>query len=126
MARTLDEFLADLPQDQREEIERQGAALVAEERSLRELRKLRRLSQVQLAKRLNLKQGAVSKIETRADMLLSTLRAFVEAAGGTLDLIARFPDAPPVKITRLRDLSPRFRADQPEAPSARTRDRKIA
>jgi transcriptional regulator with XRE-family HTH domain len=111
MARILDEFLAGLPKAQQEEIQRQGAALIAEERSLRELRKMRRLSQAELAKRLNLNQGAISKIESRADLLLSTLRSFVEAAGGTLELVARFPDAPPVKIARLKDLSSRSRAE---------------
>jgi len=60
--------------------------------SLGELRQARRLSQEVLAERLGTRQASISKLEGRSDMHLSTLRSYVEALGGTLELIARFPD----------------------------------
>jgi transcriptional regulator with XRE-family HTH domain len=63
-----------------------------EQLPLLELRKARSLSQEQLAKELRTTQSEVSKIEHRTDMYLSTLRKYVEAVGGELDIIARFKD----------------------------------
>lgn len=104
MAIALDDFLATLPEGERAEIEREGNALVAEHLSLRELRRARKLSQKAVAEKLKTNQAGVSKIEKWADLMLSTLRGYVEAAGGSLELFARFPDAPPVRINRMRDL----------------------
>lgn len=61
-------------------------------RLLRDLRKSRRVSQVELANRLNLKQAAISRMERRADMHLSTLEERVKALGGVLEIRARFPN----------------------------------
>lgn len=92
---------AGLSADERAEVERDGQAMAAEYRSLQQLRKARRLSQKDLAEKLQTNQAGVSKIEKRTDLMLSTLRGYVEAAGGTLELVARFPDAPPVRIDHL-------------------------
>ncbi|MGH7577166.1 MAG: XRE family transcriptional regulator [Longimicrobiales bacterium] len=62
------------------------------EMPLHELRRARQLTQQQLADVLGIEQGNVSKLERRTDMYVSTLRNFVEALGGTLDIVARFPD----------------------------------
>ena len=59
---------------------------------LDKLRKARSLTQTAVAKRLQVDQGSVSKLEGRTDMYLSTLREYVEALGGTLELRADFPD----------------------------------
>lgn len=59
---------------------------------LPELREARRLSQAELASRLSINQGACSRMERRSDMLIGTLRNVVEAMGGELFLMARFPD----------------------------------
>jgi transcriptional regulator with XRE-family HTH domain len=59
--------------------------------ALAELREAQDLTQVQLAKKLGIDQGAVSKIERRTDMYLSTLQKIIEAMGGQLELTARFP-----------------------------------
>lgn len=59
---------------------------------LQELRQARNLSQEQLAQTLSIKQVAVSKIEHRTDMYISTLRNFIKAMGGDLEIIAKFPD----------------------------------
>ncbi len=59
---------------------------------LHELRAARRLTQQQLAKTLDMTQAAVSQLEKRTDIYLSTLENFVEAMGGTLEMYAVFPD----------------------------------
>ena len=70
---------------------------------LSELRQARRLSQQQLAETLNVKQSAVSKLERRTDMYISSLRSFVEAMGGDLEITARFPDGA-VRIEQFEQL----------------------
>ncbi len=59
---------------------------------LYELRQARHLSQEQLGNALEKKQGSISRIEKQTDMYISTLRSYIEAMGGQLDIIARFPD----------------------------------
>ncbi|MFT3741862.1 MAG: XRE family transcriptional regulator [Gammaproteobacteria bacterium] len=59
---------------------------------LQELRQARHMSQARLAEILETKQANVSRIERRADMYISTLRSYIEAMGGELDIIAKFPD----------------------------------
>src|ERR1051325_2865137 len=94
----LEEFIAGLPKAERDAIDRRTRELLAEELSLQNLRKFDGKTQVAVAKRMKVGQDAVSKLETREDMYLSTLRGFIEAMGGQLELVARFPALPPVKI----------------------------
>lgn len=72
--------------------------------SLAELRRARRLTQEQLASDLHVNQASVAKLERRTDMYLSTLRRFVEAMGGELELVARFPDQPGVQLRGIGEL----------------------
>lgn len=65
-----------------------------------DIRSSRGMSQEMLAKALHIKQPNVAKLEKRADMRISTLRSAIEAMGGALDIVARFPDGA-VKITNL-------------------------
>jgi len=104
MAINAEDYIARLPKSRREAIRKRAEELVAEELTLRELRDARQRSQVEIAKKLGIKQAAVSKLERRADMYLSTLRRLVEAMGGSLEIIARFPDRPPVKISQFETL----------------------
>jgi len=85
--------------------------LINEERTLRDLRKARDLTQAQLAKTLGIGQDHVSRLEQRSDMLLSTLVSYVQAMGGNLRLLAEFPDRPPVLLTSLGDVF-----ERPEKP----------
>ena len=62
------------------------------EMPLHELRRARGLSQESLAAVLNVSQAAISKLERRTDMYLSTLRSHIQAMGGDLEVIAKFPD----------------------------------
>ena len=99
------DYLAQLPNDEQEEIAALTAELIKEEVSLRKLRDARQRSQEQIAQRLGVQQSAVSKLERRTDMYISTLRSLVEAMGGELDIIVRFPDQPPVRITQFNALA---------------------
>lgn len=59
---------------------------------LHELRKARELTQAALAEAMDDQQSAVSRLEKQTDMYISTLRRYVEAMGGDLEIVARFPD----------------------------------
>ena len=72
---------------------------------LDELREARELTQTQLAHVLQVSQGAVSKVERRTDMYISTLRSYVRAIGGDLQIRAIFPEGE-VLIDQFEDLSP--------------------
>ncbi len=99
MAIRMDDYLARLAPDAREEIAPRTRELVAEERSLRDLRSARERSQKQIAEKLGVNQAAVSKLERRADTYVSSLREYIRAMGGELEIVATFPDRPPVRIT---------------------------
>lgn len=89
-----------------------AAELIAEEMTLRELRKTRKLTQVRMAKALGVIQDSGSRLEKRSDLLLSTLRKTVEAMGGSLSLVAEFPNRPPVLLSGIsqNDASLKLRA----------------
>lgn len=82
---------ARLPEDVRARAEAEARHILAEMR-LSELRAARELTQKEIARRLHKSQSAVSQIEGRADMYLSTLREYVRAMGGELEIRATFPD----------------------------------
>ena len=73
------------------------------EMPLNELRQARGLSQKMLAEVLHVQQPSIAKMEKRTDMYLSTLRSHIEAMGGQLEIVARFPDGV-VKISNFSDL----------------------
>ncbi len=101
--KTLKQKLSELPVERRKKIEKRAAALIAEEMTMRELRKARAITQAELAKTLGVKQEQVSRIERRTDMHISTLRRAIEAMGGELTLTAKFPDGAPVELAGLSD-----------------------
>lgn len=102
--KTLGEKLKALSPRRRAKIETRAAALIAEEMSLRELRHAHQLTQKKMAAVLGVGQEGVSRLEQRSDLLLSTLRGYVEALGGHLELVATFPDRPPVVLSGLGDM----------------------
>ena len=106
---SLDEKLNKLGAAHRKKIELRAAAIIAEEMSLRELRKARKITQTRVAKTLGITQDGVSRLEKRSDLLLSTLRKTVEALGGQLLLTAEFPDGPPVLLTGIAAEEPKLR-----------------
>ena len=101
---TLREEIASLPEDRRKEVEKLADALIAEEMTLRDLRKARNQTQARVAEKLGINQENVSRIEQRSDLLISTLSGYVEAMGGKLNLVAEFPDRPPVTLSGIAAL----------------------
>jgi transcriptional regulator with XRE-family HTH domain len=105
MGRTVREKPAQLPQPRREKIERRAAELINEELSLRELRRALGRTQVRIANSLNVGQDTVARYEQRSDMLLSTLRRYIAAAGGELSLIAEFPGRAAVRLKGIGEIA---------------------
>ena len=79
------------------------AKAMMSEMPLQELRRARQLSQEAMAELLGQRQSGISKIEQRTDMYMSTLRRYIEAMGGHLDVVARFPEGE-VRITQFENL----------------------
>jgi DNA-binding XRE family transcriptional regulator len=102
MAINVDDFVKSLPAAERRAIEKRAAELLAEEMTLQELRRARAMTQVKMAKKLGVAQKQISEIEKRTDMHISTLRRSIEALGGTLALVAEFPDRKPVKLSGIK------------------------
>lgn len=103
---TLKDMMANLPAERRARINARARALVAEEKTLRDLRKAAGLTQEKMAALLNIGQDNISRIEQRSDLLISTLRGYVAAMGGNLELVVKFPDRDPVILSTLTDLAP--------------------
>ena len=122
MGRNLNQIIAGLPPERQERIEARYRELKQEIESLRELRQIAGKAQVDIAAALNIKQPSVSKIEKQADMYLSTLRGYVEAIGGELELVITLPGRPALRLNRLGDAmhEPRF------APANKPKSRKRA
>jgi len=104
MSKSLDEVLEALPPQRRQRIAERGQELVRHQLTLRALRKELGLTQEAMAILLETRQTNVSKLEKRADMLISTLRGYVEAMGGSLELVARLPGKGVVTLEGIGDL----------------------
>jgi predicted XRE-type DNA-binding protein len=102
MARPFRELMEKMSPESRAAVDAKVKALLAE-LPLTELRHARQLSQEQLAGVLHVKQASISKMERRTDMYISTLRNFIRAMGGELEIVARFPDGS-VKINQFEEL----------------------
>jgi DNA-binding XRE family transcriptional regulator len=89
MAKPFTELWQGMPAARRARARERTDAMAAEI-ALAELRQSRGMTQEALARELNVRQAAVSKLEGRDDLLLSTLAAYVRALGGTLEVVARF------------------------------------
>jgi DNA-binding XRE family transcriptional regulator len=99
---SLDRHLAEVARSPHFEETRQE--IVERQATLRDLRRAFHLSQVTLAETLNMSQSELSRLERRADLLLSTLTRFVAATGGHLRLVADYPNRPSVEL-RLASLA---------------------
>jgi DNA-binding XRE family transcriptional regulator len=104
MVTTLHDKMKSVGSKRRKKIEARVTELVADELALRELRKAHHRTQASMAKQLGITQDGVSRLEKRSDLLLSTLRGYVEAMGGNLRLVAEFPGQSPVILTGFSDI----------------------
>jgi transcriptional regulator with XRE-family HTH domain len=91
-----------LPVASRQRIEKQ-VQLALKDMPLAELRQARQFTQQQIAKTLKIKQASVSKMENQTDMYLSTIRKYIEAMGGELEIIAKFPEGS-IKVENFKNL----------------------
>jgi DNA-binding XRE family transcriptional regulator len=94
----VNEIIRKLSPAERKKVEDRAAELIAEEMSLRGLRKTRKLTQASVAKTLGTTQDSVSRLERRSDLLVSTLRKTVKAMGGKVRIIAEFPNCAPIEF----------------------------
>ena len=101
MSTNVQKKIKSLSATRRKKIEARAAELISEEMSLRDLREALTLTQQRIADTLGIGQDSVSRLEKRSDLLLSTLRSYIEAMGGRLSLIAEFPDREPISLSGL-------------------------
>lgn len=101
---THDELMARLPTERQARIKARTAELHREVEGLKALRKLAERSQEQIAQSLGIKQPSVVKIEKQTDLYLSTLRRFVEAAGGKLELRVELPGTGAFTLTGVGEI----------------------
>jgi transcriptional regulator with XRE-family HTH domain len=121
MARSLQDKLATLDPARRARIEAEADRLHTEYLTLQQLRKAKELTQVQLAETLGIQQATVAKYERQSDLLLSTLRSYIGAMGGSLKLMVEFPGKAPVTLEGLGEADEprrRRRSAQTEHPVA--------
>ncbi len=99
MSRRFSRIVSALPARRRND---KGLQEIRQEvKGLRELRMIAGKAQADVATALRIKQPSVSKVENQNDMYVSTLRAYVEAIGGKLELIVRLPERPIARFYRL-------------------------
>lgn len=102
MRTTVNQMIERLPRVRRAKVEARAADLIAEEMTLRDMRKAMAMTQSRMATLLGVGQDSVSRLEARSDLLLSTVKGYVEAMGGRIRLIAEFPHRPSVDLQTLR------------------------
>jgi transcriptional regulator with XRE-family HTH domain len=95
---SLSDMMADLPAARRNAVERRTKDLVAEHRSLGQIRKALKLTQADVAKALDRSQAHVAQVERKGDAMVSTIARVVKAMGGELDLVVRLPHHEPVVL----------------------------
>jgi DNA-binding XRE family transcriptional regulator len=105
--KTLDELRKGLSPERRRKIDARTAEIIAEHLTLQELRKARNKTQAQVAETLGITQDQVSRLEQRTDLLISTLRKYIEGMGGRLSLVAEFPNKAPVRLEGIAEIGPK-------------------
>ena len=117
-----EDVLASLPADEQEAIRVRSQELIQQELTLRDLRKAMGQTQAAMAAKLGIKQENISRVEQRADMMLSTLNSYLVAMGGRLRLVVEFEERSPVALQGFG-----LKADGDDEPEAKPRRRqKIA
>lgn len=104
-ASTLKDMIDRLPAERRAKVMSRADELIKEEMTLREMRAVVQMTQVDLAKEMNVGQHVVSRFEKQTDMLLSTMEKYVSALGGELTLTVTFPNRKPLKLKKLAEVA---------------------
>lgn len=112
MATTLRDKMKGLSPERRARIDAETDRLYYEYKTLQELRKARELTQIEIAKALNIRQASVAQMEERSDLMTSTLRGYIESMGGKLLLVVELPDRAPAYIDSIGEqggaMSPKY------------------
>ena len=103
MGISLQEKLATLSSERQARIRAETDRLQAEYMTMQDVRKAREMTQVRMAEIMGKSQVTIAQMEKRTDVLLSTLRSYIEAMGGHLELVVRFPDREPIILQGLCD-----------------------
>ena len=114
--KSLNQKMKELSPAQRKRVEARTRELIAEEMSLRDLRKALKKTQQTVAANLRMGQDGISRLEQRSDLMISTLRRYIQAMGGSLSIIAQFPDRGPIRISGLASVD-----EEESRPKARAR-----
>ena len=104
MTKSLNDKLLSLSKRRQAVIKTRTDQLIAEQMTVRDLRTALKKTQTDLGQALEMTQDGVSRLERRSDMLLSTLKKYISALGGTLTITADFPGRPTVTINNVLDL----------------------
>lgn len=107
MTTTLKNRIKKLSVARRTKIKKRSKELIAQEMTLRDLRKALELTQADVSSKLHMNQEAISRLERRSDILLSTLVSYIKAMGGELSLTAKFPNRPSIKLGGFEDIERR-------------------
>lgn len=107
MTHTLKSKIEKLSSKRKANIRNRAAELIAQETTLRDLRKALDLTQAKVSSKLHVNQETISRLEHRSDLMLSTLVSYIKAMGGELSLTAKFPNRPPVNLTGFADIEHR-------------------
>ncbi len=94
-----DVILHDMTPDERAAVEVKGQRIASEARTIAEARRALALTQSQVASAMEITQGALSQMEKRDDMMVSTIQSYIEAMGGKLELVATFPGMSPFPLS---------------------------
>ena len=112
MAIALKDKIAALSPERQQQIELMTVELIAEEKTLRDLRLALSLTQERMAETLGVGQDSISRLEKRSDLLISTLGSYIKAMGGELRLVAEFPDRQPIVLKGLVSMRNEMPADK--------------
>lgn len=124
MGTSLQDKMASLAPERQKRIKAETRRLHAEYMTMQDVRKAREMTQVRMAEILGKSQVTIAQMEKRTDVLLSTLRSYIEAMGGQLELVVRFPDRDPIVLQGLCEeqepVTPRSRPRAEEGAAARS------
>ena len=124
MGVSLDKMVARLRPEEREAVHARTSGLIAQEMSLRDLRKALGKTQAAMADKLGIRQENVSRIEQRSDMLLSTLDGYLRGMGGRLRLVAEFDSRPSVELSGFAAMAEAAPLPRPKASATEKSKRK--
>ncbi|MEO1019141.1 MAG: helix-turn-helix transcriptional regulator [Pseudomonadota bacterium] len=99
MGSKLQQKIEQLSPEHKAAVEARADELILEELSLRALRKGLKRTQEEVAETLGIGQDTVSRLESRCNIMVSTLDRYIKAIGGEVSIVAEFPNRPPVKLT---------------------------